>query len=86
MLVWIYFLIATFFSQVVFLNMLIAIMATTYDEVTVVKARNVLAMRTNLFVDYIQWLNLIGHKQKKLFSQRYIYSATLLEEAEIETD
>jgi len=68
MLVWIYFLIATFFSQVVFLNMLIAIMATTYDEVTVVKARNVLAMRTNLFVDYIQWLNLIGHKQKKLFS------------------
>lgn len=33
--------------------MLIAIMATTYEEVTDVKARNVLAMRTNLFVDYI---------------------------------
>ena len=46
--------------------MLIAIMATTYSNVTEHTARNVLNMRTALFADYINWLNLIGHKQNKL--------------------
>jgi hypothetical protein len=64
-------------SQIVFFNMLIAIMSTTYSDVMENKDRNVLRMRTKLFTDYIRWLNLIGKKQKKLFEQRYIYSASL---------
>ena len=70
-------MLATFISQIVFFNMLIAIMSTTYSDVMEHRERNVLRMRTKLFTDYIRWLNLIGKKQKKLFEQRYIYSATL---------
>lgn len=60
--------------------MLIAIMATTYSNVMEHEDRNVLKMKTGLFTDYIRWLNLIGKKQKKLFAQRYIYSASLQSE------
>lgn len=77
---WCYFLLGTFMSQIVFFNMLIAIMATTYGNVMEHEDRNVLKMKTHLFTDYIRWLNLIGKKQKKLFAMRYIYSASLQSE------
>jgi hypothetical protein len=37
---WSYFIMATFFTQVVFLNMLIAIMGDTFDRLTEKKSRN----------------------------------------------
>lgn len=42
-------------------------------------------MRTALFADYIHWLNLIGTKQNKLVKKRYIYTATLPDEADGES-
>lgn len=37
---WIYFIMATFFTQIVFLNMLIAIMGDTFNRITEKKSRN----------------------------------------------
>jgi hypothetical protein len=37
---WVYFIAATFFTNIVFLNMLIAIMGDTFDKLTEKKERN----------------------------------------------
>lgn len=37
---WVYFILATFLTQIVFLNMLIAIMGDTFDRLTEKKSRN----------------------------------------------
>ena len=52
-LAWIYFVAATFFTQLLFFNMLIGIMGTTYDRVLENKDRSVLSMRTSLLAEYI---------------------------------
>jgi len=57
-LIWIYFLIATFLTNLTFLNMLIAIMGDTYARVTENKEQESLKERTNIYADYLWTISL----------------------------
>lgn len=50
---WFYFVVATFFTQIIFLNMLIAIMGDTFNRLTDKKARNGLIQITALYSDFM---------------------------------
>ena len=50
--VWIFFLLATFITQIVFLNMLIAIMGNTFDYVVERKVMYALQTKLNILSDY----------------------------------
>jgi len=50
-LLWIYFVLATFFTNVMFLNMLIAIMSDTFARITENKAKYALKERTEIIAD-----------------------------------
>ena len=50
--VWVFFLAATFFTQVVFLNMLIAIMGNTFDFVIERKSMYALQTKLDILADY----------------------------------
>ena len=52
-IIWILFIMATFISQVTFLNMLIAIMGDTFDRVSEVKEQSALAEKINILADYV---------------------------------
>lgn len=74
-LAWIYFVAATFFTQLLFFNMLIAIMGTTYDRVQENRERSILSMRTILLSEYIYIVRL-GQRFQDF---RYIYIAKPVE-------
>lgn len=37
-IIWIYFILSTMFTQIIFLNMLVAIMGKTFEETTAIRA------------------------------------------------
>lgn len=51
-----FFLLATFFTNIVFLNMMIAIMGDTFDKMTEKKERNGLRERTKLYADFMIYI------------------------------
>ncbi len=57
-LIYIYFILATLFTQIMFLNMLIAIMGETFGRVTEAKDRSALMERTHLYADFLWGLTL----------------------------
>lgn len=68
-IIWVYFILSTFFTQIMFLNMLIAIMGTTYERVMESKERASLMERTHLYADWLWAIRLT----KELEGQRYLY-------------
>ena len=52
-IVWIFFLVATFVTQVTFLNMLVAIMGDSYAKVTESKEQSALVEKIKIMADYI---------------------------------
>jgi hypothetical protein len=75
-LLWIYFVLATFFINVMILNMLIAIMSDTFARITENKAKYALKERTELYADYIFAVKL----DASLTKYRYLYVVTPLDE------
>ena len=60
--------------------MLIGIMGGTLGDVFEHKERNSLKMTTDLYTDFIGWLNLVGPEVTKAFQQqRYMYVAKRIE-------
>ena len=51
---WIFFLLATFITQITFLNMLIAVMGDTYAKVTETKDQNALCEKIKIMADYVR--------------------------------
>jgi hypothetical protein len=68
-LVWIFYLCTTLFTQLTFFNMLIGIMGQTFERVTEGRERNSLMERTKMAADFI-WLLKPHSKFRK---QRYLY-------------
>lgn len=68
-LIWIYFILATLFTQIMFLNMLIAIMGETFGRVSEAKDRSQLMERTHLYADFMWGIRL----SKELKGMRYLY-------------
>jgi hypothetical protein len=58
-LLWIYYIVAIFLTNVTFLNLLIAVMSTTYETVMETKERGMLIERTRIYQQYIGALNAI---------------------------
>lgn len=73
---WFFFVSATFFTNIVFLNMLIAIMSDTFDKITEKKERNGMIQQTQLYADFIRNLKV----SKKMNSSRFLYIITPLSE------
>lgn len=69
-LVWIYLIGSTFITNVVIFNMLINVMATTYDRVREFSERNTLKMKTKIQAD-----NLFLLRNPQLGKRRYLYLA-----------
>ena len=68
-LIYIYFILATLFTQIMFLNMLIAIMSETFSTVSEAKERTALMERTHLYADFMWGIRL----SKDLAGMRYLY-------------
>lgn len=68
-LIYIYFIVATLFTQMMFLNMLIAIMSETFNRVSEAKERTALMERTHLYADFMWGISL----DKDLQGMRYLY-------------
>jgi hypothetical protein len=68
-LIWIYFVFATFFTQIMFLNMLIAIMGSTFTRVTENREKASLMERVNLYTDWYWAISFT----KKLQGMPYLY-------------
>ena len=67
--IWAIFLISTFFTQLTFLNMLIAIMGDTFSRVTEVKEQSALAEKIRILSDYV-----IVVKKTRLDDDRFLFS------------
>ena len=67
--IWIYFFIATLLTQVMFLNMLIAVMSDTFNRVNTHKVTNALKERTKMYADFLWAIKLT----EELKGQRYLY-------------
>lgn len=52
-LLWIYFILSTFLTQIVFFNMLIAVMGTSYEQVMENKDRSNLISRTMMLSAFV---------------------------------
>ena len=66
---WIYFILATLFTQIMFMNMLIAIMGQTFARVTESKARSSLMETTHLNADFLWLINF----KEELKNKRYLF-------------
>jgi hypothetical protein len=55
---WIYFILATLFTQIMFMNMLIAIMGETFNRVSEAKERSSLMESTHLYADFMWAISL----------------------------
>lgn len=66
---WYLFIGATFVTNIVFLNMLIAIMQNTFDKITEKKERNGLVQQTSLYADFIYQLKI----DEKINKKRFLY-------------
>ena len=75
-LCWIYFIAATFFTQILFINMIIAMMGTTYENVRENADRNALIMQTRILSDFI----LLAPSQNRFKDMRYLYIAERVKE------
>ena len=51
--IWVLFILATFVTQITFLNMLIAIMGDTFDRVSEVKSQSAMAEKIKILADYV---------------------------------
>jgi hypothetical protein len=69
LLIFHYFTGATLFTQIMFLNMLIAIMGETFGSVSEAKERSALMERTHLYADFMWAIRLT----KALEGKRYLY-------------
>ena len=58
-LLWIFFLATTFITQITMLNMIIAIMGNTFDNVIEKKSMFAIQMRLNILSDYRNIINLV---------------------------
>ncbi len=68
-LIFIYYILATIFTQIMFFNMLIAIMSETFARVSEAKERSALMERTHLYADFMWGIRL----SKELQGMRYLY-------------
>lgn len=76
-LLWIYYIAAIFLTNVTFLNLLIAVMSTTYETVMETKERGMLIERTKIYFEFIGALNFMYPAHRNKFNRRYMYVATL---------
>jgi hypothetical protein len=60
---------ATFFTQITFMNMLIALMGVTFDRVSDAKERNALMETTQMYADFLWAISL----SSSLEGNRYLY-------------
>lgn len=74
-LVWSVFLVATIALQIVFLNMIIAIMGDTFDKVMEQKERYSLGVAPDIYADYFSYLD----KDPKIKQKNYLYVITFLD-------
>ena len=70
-IIWILFIMATFISQVTFLNMLIAIMGDTFDRVSEVKEQSALAEKINILADYVTIV-----RKSEVDLDKFLYAVT----------
>lgn len=68
-MVWIYFILATLFTNINFLNLLIAIISDTYARITEAKQRYALMQRTEIYADFINVVKM----NPKMTNNRYLY-------------
>ena len=70
-MVWILFVLSTFIAQITFLNMLIAVMADTFDKVKEVEKQSALKETIELMADYAIAVSRYSIKEQQ--DKRYIF-------------
>lgn len=81
-LIWIFYLCTTLFTQLTFFNMLIGIMGQTFERVTEARDRNSLKERTKMYADFLWVIKL----DKQFKNQRYLYLVTPEDDASSEVE
>lgn len=73
LLFWIYFFVATFLTQIIMFNFLIAIMAATFERVMEKKELYALMARTEIYADFKHWIWWLKWKNRVDRPEKYIY-------------
>ena len=82
--VWVLFLLSTFISQILFLNMLIAVMADTFEKQRELQSQSALNEKVKLLADYAVAVPRFNHAEKQ--ATRFIYQIKpVLGENELES-
>lgn len=68
-LLWIYFILATLMTQIIFFNILIAVVSDTYAHITENRELYALMQRTEIFGDFIHLMKV----DKTMNSERFLY-------------
>jgi len=68
-LLWIYFILATLMTQIIFFNILIAVVSDTYAFITENRELFALMQRTEIFGDFIHLMKV----DKTINSERFLY-------------
>ena len=71
-LLWVFFILATYFTQLLFFNMLITVMGTTFDEIMENAERQRLIAKTKILAKYVYVCKITAERLSK---HRYIYIA-----------
>ena len=82
--VWILFICSTFIAQIMFLNMLIAVMGDTFDKVKEVEKQSALNETINFMADYT--IAVPRYTAKEQLEQRFVFAIEPSELAENEMD
>ena len=89
LLVWIFFIVTTFVTQITMLNMLVAIMGNTFDNVIERKSIYAIQMRLSILSDYKDVINLLNRIKGIQDYNNFVYvvyPAVDLEEIEDQAD
>ena len=68
-LLWIYFFLATMLTQVIFFNILIAVISDSYAHIMESKSRNSLIQRTKIYADFIRLIPV----NKEIDNNQYLF-------------
>jgi len=78
-LMWILFLSATFFSQVIMFNTLIAILGDTFSRIMEKRVHYAMKAKTEMYADYMYWVKMRGLRFTEF---KYIYVVRPIEDEE----
>lgn len=81
-MLWVWFVLATFLTQIIFINTLVAILANTYTKIMEQKQKYALKQRANIYSDYLHLIQ----PADSLWDAKFVYIVKPVQQPDEEED